>query len=362
MSSEQGQQTVYRLADRTSFHSLKPHTEPIPAPTRLEVLLRVKALALNYRDLAIANGTYPFPVKDNVVPVSDCAAEVVDVGEGVTTIKPGDRVVVTFDPTNLYGPQRLGPRIRRARRWVPAAVRGRAGARGRQDPGRGETWVAAAGGARVYGYDDVERALRTRRCQTGTNGARPRYALPPFPRITSADPRRPGTGGVSMTALILLKAFGCSVIVTSSSDAKLRLVRERYDADHTIDYRTTPHWGTEARRLTNGRGVDAVIDNGGAGTIEQSLEAIRMGGLVAVIGFLATPETMPDVAALALGRGAIVRGITVGAKQYLEELVAFVCARGLEVPVDRVFTFERVLDAYEYLASGAHVGKVCIEV
>jgi NADPH:quinone reductase-like Zn-dependent oxidoreductase len=165
-----------------------------------------------------------------------------------------------------------------------------------------------------------------------------------------------------MTALILLKAFGCTVIVTSSSDAKLQLVRDRYGADHTINYRTTPTWGAEARKITGGRGVDAVLDNGGAGTIEQSIEAIRMGGLIAVIGFLAKPETMPDVAGLALGKGAIVRGITVGAKEYLEELVTFVCARGLEIPVDKVFKFDEVLDAYAYLSSGAHVGKVCIEM
>lgn len=171
-----------------------------------------------------------------------------------------------------------------------------------------------------------------------------------------------GTGGVSMTALILLKAFGSTVIVTSSSDDKLKFVQEKYGADHVINYRNTPDWGKEARKLTHGEGVDAVIDNGGAGTIEQSLEAIKMGGLVAVIGFLAKPKEMPDVAALALAKGAIVRGITVGAKQYLEEIVTFVCARGLEIPVDKVFKFDQVHEAYAHLASGSHVGKICIEL
>jgi NADPH:quinone reductase-like Zn-dependent oxidoreductase len=165
-----------------------------------------------------------------------------------------------------------------------------------------------------------------------------------------------------MTALILLKAFGCTVIVTSSSDEKLRLVQEKYGADHVINYRTTPAWGTEARKLTHGQGVDVVIDNGGAGTIEQSLEAVKMGGMISIIGILAAPEKMPDVALGILGKGAIVRGITVGAKQYLEELVTFVCARGLEIPVDKVFGFDQVHEAYAYLASGAHIGKVCIEL
>lgn len=165
-----------------------------------------------------------------------------------------------------------------------------------------------------------------------------------------------------MTALILLKAFGCTVIVTSSSDAKLKLVQQQYAADHVINYRTTPAWGAEARKLTHGQGVDVVIDNGGAGTIEQSLEALKMGGMISIIGILAAPEKMPDVALGILGKGAIVRGITVGAKQYLEELVTFVCARGLEIPVDRVFEFDEVHEAYGYLASGAHIGKVCIEL
>lgn len=99
-------QTVYRLEARDSFHSIKPRQEPIPKPTKLEVLIKIKAVALNYRDVAISDGSYPFPVADKVVPVSDCAAEVVEVGEGVTTVSKGDRVVVSFDPTNLYGPQR----------------------------------------------------------------------------------------------------------------------------------------------------------------------------------------------------------------------------------------------------------------
>lgn len=165
-----------------------------------------------------------------------------------------------------------------------------------------------------------------------------------------------------MTALILLKAVGCTVIVTSSSDAKLKLVQERYGADHVINYRTTPKWGEEARKITGGEGVDVVVENGGAGTIEQSLEAIKMGGLIPIIGILAAPEKMPDVALGILGKGAIVRGITVGPKQYLEELVTFVCARGLEIPVDKVFKFDEVHEAYAYLASGAHIGKVCIEL
>lgn len=104
--SDQKQQTVYRLAKQDSYKSVQPHKEAIPEPTKHEVLIKVKALALNYRDFAIANGTYPFPVKPDVVPMSDCAAEVIAVGDAVTTVCKGDKVVIAFDPTNQFGPQR----------------------------------------------------------------------------------------------------------------------------------------------------------------------------------------------------------------------------------------------------------------
>lgn len=166
-----------------------------------------------------------------------------------------------------------------------------------------------------------------------------------------------------MTTLILAKAAGCTVIVTSSSDEKLKKAIE-YGADHTINYKKTPSWGAEAVRLNNGTGVDMVIENGGSGTIKESLETIKMGGKIAVIGFLSTAEQkdMPDVAALALGKGAIVRGITVGSKALLEELVQFVASRKLSPPVDKVFKFDDAIDAYRYLAKGGHIGKVCIEM
>lgn len=100
------QQTVYRLENKEGYKSIKPRSEPIPAPTKFEVLIQIKAVALNYRDVAISNGSYPFPVTDKVVPVSDCAAVVVAVGDGVESVTKGDKVVVTFDGTNQYGPQR----------------------------------------------------------------------------------------------------------------------------------------------------------------------------------------------------------------------------------------------------------------
>lgn len=141
-------------------------------------------------------------------------------------------------------------------------------------------------------------------------------------------------------------------------------MQEKYGADHVINYETTPAWGAEVTRLTGGRGIYHVLDNGGAGTIEQSLEAAAFGGVVSGVGFLAAPHRMPDVAALALAKGAVVRGIMVGSRQQLADVARLVVARGLQVPVEREFGFGRgeVVAAFEYLASGQHMGKICINV
>jgi NADPH:quinone reductase-like Zn-dependent oxidoreductase len=166
-----------------------------------------------------------------------------------------------------------------------------------------------------------------------------------------------GTGGVSITGLILAKAAGATTIITSSSDDKLAQVQKTYGADFTINYKTTPEWSKEVLKI---------LENGGAGTIAQSIDAVAYGGNIAVIGFLAScpQDKMPDVAALALGKGAVVRGIMVGSKQQLEDVTRFVTSKNLNVPVEREFGFSReeVVNAFEYLVSGQHIGKVCITV
>ncbi|MBE3044070.1 zinc-binding dehydrogenase, partial [Candidatus Bathyarchaeota archaeon] len=172
-----------------------------------------------------------------------------------------------------------------------------------------------------------------------------------------------GTGGVSVTGLILAKAAGATTIITSSSDAKLDVMRWKYRADHTVNYNTHPEWSKEVLKLTDGEGVDYVLENGGSGTIAESINAVKMGGNVSVIGFLSAAEQsrMPDVAGLALAKGAVVRGITGGSTQLLREVAAFVGRRGLRMPVEKEFGFsaEEVVKAYEYLLSGSHIGKVC---
>jgi NADPH:quinone reductase-like Zn-dependent oxidoreductase len=120
----------------------------------------------------------------------------------------------------------------------------------------------------------------------------------------------------------------------------------------------------EALKITNGQGVDFIIENGGSGTISKSINCIARGGIISVVGFLDVAKEMPDVASLVLGQGCIVRGINVGAKQLTEDMVAFVCGKNLEMPVEKTFGFSKdeVIEAYKYLEGATHVGKISIEI
>jgi NADPH:quinone reductase-like Zn-dependent oxidoreductase len=153
---------------------------------------------------------------------------------------------------------------------------------------------------------------------------------------------------------------------TSSSDKKLAYVKEKYGVDHTINYKSHPEWAKEVLKITKGKGVDYILENGGAGTIKQSIECTAFGGIISVIGFLSSikQEEMPNVASLALSKGCVVRGIQIGSKQLLEECVRFVGSQNLDIPVERTFPFteEGIKTAYKYVFEAQHVGKVCIDV
>lgn len=164
----------------------------------------------------------------------------------------------------------------------------------------------------------------------------------------------------------MAKAAGAKTIVTSSSDEKLQRVKTTYDVTHTINYKTHPDWATEVQRITNGQGADHIIEVGGSGTIEQSLQAVSMGGVVSAIGFLSAlpDEKKPDVTFLTIVKGAVLRGILAGSKQQLEEAVQFIAAHDLPVPVDKTFKFDRegIVAAFKHVESGKHIGKVCISL
>lgn len=169
---------------------------------------------------------------------------------------------------------------------------------------------------------------------------------------------------MSITGLIFAKAAGATTIVTSSSDEKLKHAKA-LGADYTINYKTHPNWAAEVLRLTDGHGVEHIIENGGLGTIEQSLECVAASGIISLIGFLSNGgENQPTIFMPALIKAVVVRGVRGGSKHQLEEVVQFIGKKELSMPVDKVFGFnkEGVVAAFKYVASGKHVGKVCISL
>ncbi|KAJ5998205.1 hypothetical protein N7522_009865 [Penicillium canescens] len=289
--------------------------EPIPTAGKHEVLIAVKSVALNFRDNAIATGKYPFPVKKNVVPGSDAAGDVVETGEGVSRFKLGDK------GNGLGGPV---DGVLREYISVPAQ------AVVKIPENSTLSYAQWASVNSLYGNNLLKHG-QTVLFQ--------------------------GTGGVSITGLMLAKAAGAKIIITSSSDEKLQHVKAQYDVDYTA---------AKAQKVTGGQGVDFILENGGSGTIKQSLDAIAYGGVISVIGFLsaAKQEEMPNVAGLALAKGAVVRGIMVGSKQQIEDVTRFIGTHNLSVAVQKTFKFGRdqVVKALNYLASAQHIGKVCINV
>ncbi|KAK3706491.1 hypothetical protein LTR37_012701 [Vermiconidia calcicola] len=315
------QQKVFRLPSKgAGYQAIEERQEPITQVGPYEVLLQVHATTLNYRDLVIANGEYPFPAKDDCVPLSD-----------------GAGTVVEQDWEHGLG----GPIDGMLRQYVPLPA------------------------------SAIVKIPRSTRLSWGQLAALVCTGITAWNTLYGNLPLKPGhtvlmqgTGGVSMTALMLARAAGAITIITSSSDEKLKLAKDKYGVDHTINYKKTPDWDEEALKITEGRGVDFIIENGGSGTIAKSLECIARGGIIAVVGFLKMANEMPDVAGLVLGKGAIVRGINVGAKQLTHDMIKFVCAKNLDVPVEKTFGFSRdqVVEAYKYLEAAGHVGKICIEV
>ncbi|KAJ5103379.1 Polyketide synthase enoylreductase, partial [Penicillium argentinense] len=336
--------TVLRLTARDSWKSIQQFEEPRPIVGKHEVLIKVRSVALNFRDIAISTSTYPFPLKDQVVPGSDAAGDVIEVGEGVVAFAPGDKVVAAFDAITLYGPIKSwngglgGPMDGVLREYIT---------------------LPAQSVVKIPQSSSLSYAQWASVVCTGVTAWNSLFG--DLPLKLGQTVLFQGTGGVSITGLVLAKAAGARTIITSSSDDKLRYVKEKYHADHIINYKKTPDWASEVRKITDGRGVDFILENGGSGTIQQSLSAIAYGGNIAVIGFLsvAPQGEMPDVAGLALGKGANIRGIMIGSKEMLEDAVRFIGNHNLQIPVEKTFNFSRdeVVDAFDYMTGGQHIGK-----
>lgn len=326
------------------LEALRRTQRPDPKPGRSEVLVRVRAASLNFRDLAVLRGLYPGPpMAENLIPLSDGAGEVVAVGEGVTRFRPGDRVAATFFQV-----------------WIN---------------GRPPAGLAALGAAPVNGmlaehvvlHEDGLVALP--QALSFEEGATlPCAAVTAWHALMVAGkPIKPGdsvlalgTGGVSIFALQFARAAGARVIVTSSHEEKLERAR-KLGATDTINYKTTPEWGKGALDLTGGRGVDCVVEVGGAGTLSKSFQAVGFGGKVALIGVLAGPagDTSPHPL---MFKSASLHGIFVGSRAMFEDMLAAMTVNRIKPVIDKVFPFEDAAGAYRYQMEGKHFGKVVIRV
>lgn len=309
-----------------------------------EVRVRVHAVSLNYRDLMVASGNYLVTVDDPIVPCSDGAGEVLAVGPGVTRCQPGDRVAASFFPYWHDGPTSLD-KIRHAL--------------GGDIDGMLAEEVILDEDALVKlpaGMSFVDAATLPCAGVTAWNAI-----------FESSNNIRPGdtvlllgTGGVSILGLQLARAAGLKVVITSSSDEKLQRARE-LGAHHTINYRSIPEWQEEVLRATHGVGAHVVLEVGGKGTVNRSVASTAMGGSVAIIGGVSGFGGEVNPATLLAGAKRMV-GIYVGSRAMLEKVMRFADTSGIQPVVDRVFTFEQAKEAYRYMESGSHFGKVVIAV
>ncbi len=320
---------------RTGPQALHRVTREPPVPGAGEVLVRLRAASLNFRDLAILNGKYiGGPVARDTVPLSDGAGEVVDVGPDVTSFAAGDRVVATF--TQGADHDALGSPLDGVLREYAA--------------------FAADGLVKMPDHLDFETAA-TLPCAgvTAWNALFEGRPLKPGETVLTL-----GTGGVSLFALQLAKLAGARVIITSSSDGKLERARQ-LGADDTVNYTRTPDWEQAVLELTGGRGVDHLVEVAAPATLPKSYQAIGPGGEISLIGVLTRSEGDLAPYPLMLKR-ATLRGIFVGHREHLVALARAVAVNRMVPVVDRVFNFDAAPEAYAFLKAARHFGKVVIRI
>lgn len=331
-----------RIAQPGGLENLQLVELPDPgAPGPGEIRVRIRASSLNYHDYSVVSGV--IPTADGRIPMSDGAGQVDAVGDGVTDFKAGDSVVSTFFPDWLDGPARTDNFARTpgdgldgyACEWVV----------------RPAHWFTLA----PQGYTHAEAATIT------TAGLTAWRALVVEGGLKAGDTVLTlGTGGVSIYALQIAQAMGAQVIATSSSDEKIERLQE-LGALHTINYRSEPEWGRRVKELTDGRGVDHVVEVGGPATLPQSLDAVRIGGRIALMGVLT--GLAGDIPTVKLMRKQVrLQGIIVGSRAHQQDMVRGLEACKLNPVIDSRFELTDMADAFRHEAAGLHIGKICLDL
>lgn len=332
---------VYELQAVGNLNGLTQVERPDPEPGPGQIIVRVRAVSLNYRDLLVINGSYG-KISLPLIPISDGAGEIIKIGQGVARWKVGDRVAATFAPDWISGDP------------IPERTKSARGAGSTNGMLAEQVLMSDQAVVRIPDHLSFEEAA-TLPCAavTAWNALVVKGELKAGETVVLQ-----GTGGVSLFALQFAKLHGARTIITSSSDQKLGRAQQ-LGAHETINYRTTPNWEEKVSELTGGRGADHVIEVGGAGTFAKSLRAVRPGGHVAVIGVLAglaTELRLTDI----LMRSLRIHGIFVGNRDMFESMNRAIGLHSLKPVIDLAFPFANASAAYEYLQSGQHFGKIVI--
>ncbi len=328
------------LLHRFGIEGLSLEEVASPEPGRGQVLVKMRAWSLNYRDLLVVRGLYAPKLKFPFQILSDGVGEVVAVGADALRVKVGDRVAGAFMQT-----------------WIEGELDAEksASALGGAIPGLAAEYVV---------LDENGAIPVPAHLSDGEAATLPCAAVTAWHALVDAGKLAPGetvlvqgTGGVSIFALQFARMLGARVIATSSSDAKLERVRA-LGASDVINYKTTPEWGRSVRELTGRRGVDHVVEVGGAGTLAQSFDAVRIGGRISLIGVL-TGGTVNPIPVLM--KNITVQGIYVGSRAMFEAMNEAIIVNGMRPIIDRVFPFSELPQALKHMESGAHFGKIVLK-
>ena len=316
----------------------------IPEPKSGEVLVRLHAASLNYRDLMVISGTYNPRMKLPAIPFSDAAGEVAAVGEGVTKWKAGDRVSPIFAQDWIEGE----PDLRKSRTAL----------------GAGAQWN---GVLREYAAFNEQGLVKIPEHLSYAEAATlPCTGVTAWNALVVSGGIKPGetvltlrTGGVSVFALQFAKLSGARVVATSGSDEKIAKLKD-LGADETINYKTRGDWDSAVLELTGNTGVDHVVEVGGVGTLARSVKAVRIGGHIALIGALETAGEFNHVPVFM--KSIRIQGVFVGSRKMFEDMNRAIELAKLTPVVDRIFGFDEVREALRYMESGSHFGKVVVNI
>lgn len=313
-----------------------------PKPNDAEVLVKFHAFSLNYRDFMMVSGIYNPKLKMPLVPFSDGAGEVIEIGAAVTKFKVGDRVMPIFNQG-----------------WHDGGIDS---AKPKMTLGGDIDGVLQEYGA----YDEAGLVCIPDHLNYEEAATLPCAGVTAYNALFCSSLLKPedsvllqGTGGVSIFALQFAAHYGSRVIITSSSDEKLNRAKE-LGADDLINYKTDPDWDERVWELTEKRGVDHVVEVGGAGTIQKSVKSVKPGGDISVIGVLTQGDGFNP--ASLISKSIKLQGIYVGSRHMFEDMNRLISQHHLKPIIDKTFEFGEVKDALKYMESGSHFGKIVVKI